>query len=99
MNFSDGFRLRGDLSIVVRRAADRRVLERILIRNTITFNGLHGALRLLKQDENAPTDYQIASIRAGSGTTPPTREDLGLESPVFTVPLDATTRQLVLSSS
>jgi len=97
--FSDNFRLRGDLSIVVRRASDKRIIDRQLIRNTITFDGLHGVLRLLKQDDNDPGDYQIASIRTGTGSTPPTRDDPGLESPVFTIALSPTSRQLSLSTS
>lgn len=97
--FSDTLKLRGDLSIIVRRARDGKIIERMLIRNTITFNGLLGSLRLFKQDDNLASDYQIASIRAGTGSTPPTRDDPGLESPVFTIPLSPTSRQLSISTT
>lgn len=94
MRISESFRIRGDLSIVVRRASDQRIIGRQLIRNTTTFDGLLGVLRLMKQDDNDPTDFQVASIRAGTGSTPPTRDDPGLESAVFTIPLTSSTRQL-----
>lgn len=97
--FADCFRLRGDLSIIVRRARDQKIIERHLIRNTITFNGLLGALRLLKQDDNLASDFQIGSIRVGTGATPPTRDDAGLESAVLTIPLSSATRQLSIATT
>lgn len=99
MQATDAFRVRGDLAVIVRRVSDRKVIERQFIRNTITFNGLYGLLRLWKQDDNVAADYQIASIRVGSGNTPPTRDDPSLFTPVATLALTAPSRQLSLPTS
>lgn len=99
MKIEDAVRVRGDLTVIVRRARDHRIVFRQLIRNTITFNGLHGILRLWKQDDNTAADYQIASIRVGTGATPPTRDDPGLVTPVLTLPLISSARQLSLPTS
>jgi len=95
---SSKFGLRGALTVTVRNASTQRVVFSQTIKNTITYDGMLGVLRLLGQDGITLSDYQVASIRVGEGLTPPDREDVGLVAPVFTMGLTASNRSISVST-
>jgi len=95
---SSKFGLRGELTVTVRDARTGEVTFSQTIKNTITYDGMLGVLRLLGQDGVTLTDYQVASIRVGEGLTPPDREDVGLVAPVFTMLLNADNRSLSVAT-
>lgn len=92
MNLPERVHLRGDLTIELYEVKTGRRVRRMAIRNTITYNGVGSLIRLLAQDGVTLTDFQIASLRAGSNATPPTRGDTTLGAPAWTIPLLAANR-------
>ncbi len=84
--------LRGDVTMYVRDAETGELLERHEIRNTITYLGMTGLIRLLAQNGVTLTDYGIAQLRVGTGTTAPTRVDTNLVASVFSMTLTNTDR-------
>ena len=95
---SSKFGLRGALTVTVRNARTQRVVFSQTIKNTITYDGMLGVLRLLGQDGVTLSDFQVASIRVGEGLTPPDREDVGLVAPVFTMGLTSSNRSISVST-
>jgi hypothetical protein len=74
-------RLRGDLSIEITDVNTGRT-RRHHVRNTITYAGLNSSLYLWAQDGITPADYQIAKLRPGTNSTPPSRGDVGVIQPM-----------------
>ena len=80
-------KLRGDVNIYVTNVLTKEKV-RYRIRNTITYDGLSGIIKLLAQNSgDVLADYQIKSLRVGTGTIAPTRADTALVAEVFSMPL------------
>lgn len=96
-NFAMTIPMRGDLRIVVRYAKSGKEKWRYEIRNTITYVALRGLVNLISQKTTStPADFKVAYLRLGTGTTPPTRSDINLETPA---PNTATPHTLVLGDA
>lgn len=87
-------RVRGDLEIIVTDAEGKRV-SRFALKNTITYNGITGILRLLMADSAA--SWEINALKAGTNGVPPTRGDTALGASVITKSVTGASR--VLSAS
>lgn len=73
-------KVRGDMRVTVRDVKTSEVLYTLTKRNTITYKGLASLIKLWSQKPSyAIADYKIAELRAGTGNTPPSREDLDLD--------------------
>ena len=93
-NLEDRVHVRGDLEIRVTNAKGKLVTRHAL-KNTITYNGITGILRLLINDN--PNDWELNQLKAGTNGTPPTRGDTALGAAVITKPTVGAGR--VLSAS
>ncbi len=78
---ASGLKLRGDLTVTVTRVSDgfKRTHG---VRNTITYDGRNSPLYLWAPDGITVADYAIATLRAGTSTTPPTAGDTSLGAPL-----------------
>ena len=78
------FKARGDLRIVVRRAADNSVQWQYEIRNMITYAGLESMVNLIAQTTAiTPLDYKVAYLGVGTGTSSPVRTQTDLVTPAM----------------
>lgn len=64
---------------------DGSIKKRMVIRNTITYDGELSVLNLWAQNAGSPTDWQIQQLRVGSSAVPPLKSDIGLGSPYVDV--------------
>lgn len=80
-----------DEAVFLARARDNKITDRDIgkrtfrstVRNTITFTGITAPLILLAQNAGTvATDYQMATFTVGTNSTPPSRGDTALGSPV-----------------
>lgn len=71
---------RGEVTVELRR--DDGDVRRMVVRNTITYGGLNGMLRLLAQATITPSDFALRRLVPGTNGTPPTPGDLALGAPV-----------------
>lgn len=80
---------RGDLEIFV-RDEDEALVEHYAMRNTITYEGVSGIMRLLLGIN--PTQWEINRLSAGTNGTPPTRADTALGASVISKTLSGPNR-------
>lgn len=80
MKTSSTIPLRGDLTVRMRDAATGRVIRTYDIRNTVTYIGMGVMVNLISQRaiDTAPAQFKIATLKVGTGTTPPVRGDSAL---------------------
>jgi hypothetical protein len=98
MHLDHGIKLRGDIEVIVHRVSDGKRLYRVEKRNTITIDGINSLLFLLSQDGVTASDFQIASLRVGTGATPPDKGNTALFTQVISKPLSAGNRLRSLPS-
>ncbi len=92
--------LRGDVDIFVRSSSTKKLITQYRIRNTIVYDGLNGIIKLLAQNTGTTsTDYQIDSLRVGTGTVGPVRADTALIAEVFSMSLLDADRVETLATS
>lgn len=91
VSIHNGVPLRGDLKVVARDAVTGEIVRRIEIRNTITYLALGTLVELIAQKTSTLYPFgglAIATLRVGSGTIPPTRNDSSLGSEVHSLALN-----------
>lgn len=91
MKTSSTIPMRGDLTVRTRDAATGRVLRTYEIRNTVTYIGMGVLVGLITQRsiDTVPALLKIASLKVGTGTTPPVRGDSALvDVAPFSIPVD-----------
>jgi hypothetical protein len=91
MKTSSTIPMRGDLTVRTRDAATGRVLRTYEIRNTVTYIGMGVMVNLISQRaiDTAPAQFKIATLKVGTGTTPPVRGDSALvDASPFVIPVD-----------
>lgn len=79
--------VRGDMRVIVKDAVTLEVIRRFEIRNTITYLALGALARLIAQNTYTLTDYKVTTLRLGTGTTPPAKTDVALDTQVFSIAL------------
>lgn len=77
---SERLPLRGDLQLEVRKGS--RVVRRIALRNTITYQGRNSLLYLLGQTIGTPGDWRMDRLVPGTNGTPPTVGDIAMGAPL-----------------
>lgn len=83
----DGLNLRGTLSVTLRRARDGAT-RRIVVANTITYDGIDSPLCLWAPDGLTLSDYDFRTLRVGDTNVPPTRGDVGLPGEFLSLAID-----------
>ena len=92
--------LSGRVTISIRNAITKKLVRRMQSSNLIVGDGIIALLYMIAQNttDPAPSTFAVASLRLGTGTTPPNDGDKNLETEMYAVNLTDSDKLVVPAS-